>query len=886
MQRSYILKWSEYIESVSKEGTFLKGLTLEYKEGETEFPELIRTSVLLLEKMLKHQGIYNVFVFPEINETAFLFAIAKLIFNIESGKITGIYDPYSFAEGQKLKLGNSIVRFEKIVLGKELQGVYRHFGDDEPFILVTTKDHVLNYMKMDSAPYFQLVDDTRSLSTDKAFSKAKKSIGFNENGDIGIVDKLQRLKTHYDGTIFFVTSVDRARKNAENYNLNGKAIKEIFNIATVNYSGKIVSIVPGKLKGIPALTLTYSIDNILEAIDKGLKVQSVIIDLASLNIESQADALDDLMQKNIPIVCLTDTLNSFDNTILKDRKFNYWRWNHNSLTAGLTGTRVIDANRKAFNCYFKNIIYLIAESEQSADINRAFRLVASHRGEIEELPPKCDKIFQILMRLSYRCLRSIEVLSENYTNSVIEHLEKCEETLNSEGRFLPIGLYTDFIEAINIYKEVFNARVFPKIRLLEKYLVANRPYSINMVVGRDSDKQNVLEQWGYKLSKYGYSPFIDVLYPEEYIRENPSSSFITILSGWFSKKTVRNILYSYNSDLYVVLLYENENKWKNYHIKEWNRELNDDCNRRAIEKSFEPSDKERHRKIKIETVDLDALNSELRHTQDEQESIDLVLQQNLYNRYVANGNKGSRTEEIVSAYPVTYNGGYFSFNTESHKSVVVTEILEGRSENIKNTDVKELKIGDWVVVRESSKDIIRDVADSILKESRMYDQRALSAKWKQALLMQNVFYDKETIIEMLQQAGCTKDKQTIRNWMTNDNMIIPRSRKDLEIIAKVTGDKDLATKIDTIIKAAKTVNRAHIKAGKNLSILLKSKIVEILAEENNFDTFGTLDPIEFQIDGIGLVKLLRIIDIGTPITVSNMNTNRLFAEESEATAWL
>lgn len=130
------MRWSEYIESVSKEGTFLKGLTLEYKEGKTEFPELIRTRVLLLEKMLKHQGIYNVFVFPEINETAFLFTIAKLIFNIESGKITGTYDPYSFAEGQKLKLGNSIVRFGKIVLGKELQGVYRHFGDDEPFILM------------------------------------------------------------------------------------------------------------------------------------------------------------------------------------------------------------------------------------------------------------------------------------------------------------------------------------------------------------------------------------------------------------------------------------------------------------------------------------------------------------------------------------------------------------------------------------------------------------------------------------------------------------------------------------------------------------------------------------------------------------------------------
>ena len=80
------MKWSEYIESVSKEGTFLKGLTLEYKEGETEFPELIRTSVLLLEKMLKHQGIYNVFVFPEINETAFLFAIVCGRSEIKTGK--------------------------------------------------------------------------------------------------------------------------------------------------------------------------------------------------------------------------------------------------------------------------------------------------------------------------------------------------------------------------------------------------------------------------------------------------------------------------------------------------------------------------------------------------------------------------------------------------------------------------------------------------------------------------------------------------------------------------------------------------------------------------------------------------------------------------------
>ena len=153
-------------------------------------------------------------------------------------------------------------------------------------------------------------------------------------------------------------------------------------------------------------------------------------------------------------------------------------------------------------------------------------------------------------------------------------------------------------------------------------------------------------------------------------------------------------------------------------------------------------------------------------------------------------------------------------------------------------------------------------------------------------MTQNIFYDRDTIIEMLQQAGCTKDKQTIKNWMINDNMIIPRSRKDLEIIAKVTGDKNLANKMDSVIEAGNIVNRAHIKAGRTLSNMLKSKIADILSGENNLDTFSTWDPIEFQIDNIGVVKLLKIIDIGAPITVSYMNTNRLFAEEREADAWL
>ena len=38
------------------------------------------------------------------------------------------------------------------------------------------------------------------------------------------------------------------------------------------------------------------------------------------------------------------------------------------------------------------------------------------------------------------------------------------------------------------------------------------------------------------------------------------------------------------------------------------------------------------------------------------------------------------------------------------------------------------------------------------------------------------------------------------------------------------------------------------------------------------------DPIEMQVDDVGLVRILKIIDIGTPVIVDIADTNRLIEE--------
>ena len=101
----------------------------------------------------------------------------------------------------------------------------------------------------------------------------------------------------------------------------------------------------------------------------------------------------------------------------------------------------------------------------------------------------------------------------------------------------------------------------------------------------------------------------------------------------------------------------------------------------------------------------------------------------------------------------------------------------------------------------------------------------------------------------------------------------------MEHIAAATGSSVLKELLDQVYDAAQTVRRAHIRAGRVLSMQLRSRIVEALKEYGDIDPFNIWEPIGMQIDGIGMVRILKIIDIGTPVTVDIADTNRLIDEE-------
>ena len=84
--------------------------------------------------------------------------------------------------------------------------------------------------------------------------------------------------------------------------------------------------------------------------------------------------------------------------------------------------------------------------------------------------------------------------------------------------------------------------------------------------------------------------------------------------------------------------------------------------------------------------------------------------------------------------------------------------------------------------------------------------------------------------------------------------------------------------LDDIFDAAQTIKTAHVRAGKVISEMLRNRIVESLREYGEIDPFNIWNPIEMYIDGVGNVKILKIIDIGTPVIVDIADTNRLISE--------
>ena len=862
-----MIEWNEYINRLLSSGTDFDNITISLGEGSfsTEIPPIIKVSITMLDKMIEHQERLNLIVFPEKMQSIFMFTLMKLFHNISQGKIKSSYDPTGFTVGEKLKVGNAIVEY----LGIEER-------DNSTCLMIKLADVDKCSAPIDTLPIFQKVVTKRRLSKNAQYVTAKKAALSAMHGESAGSEKIayvSEMKTHMESSIFTMTSIAAVKEQLSNCMIDRKKATEIFHIAQADYEGEITNISPGQMSGVPAIVFASDLYAISAAIEKGAPVQSIIIDGSNTNaLINQLDALDNLLKLNIPIVCITDIANSFELEPYATRGFNIWRWNKETLTEKLYDVVPLSSDKRVKNCVKQSVLYLNSDGKE---ISAAMKLLAAHRRETEEQSPQLMRLFEKLNSLTFTALRTTTDLSDMDREIANRTLRECQEVLAVEKNYLTDAIVDDYSAVIdNLYVIYDKTYVFAKSKVLQDYLRKTPSAKIYLIVPEKSPKDQIQKFWDLWCYRSLTRSQVTVLFPSEYYSRPLDETDITVICGWMKRAIMRKIIYSFNTSQYVVLLYDYENKWKKHDSVRWCKALRSSSNKAIIEKAFSSGEVQ----ILTERYDQESVSEQAEEKVDELGEIELILRENKFRQYVSNGNSAGK--EIVPAIPINFVGGYLSFYRVGHKLISATKIINSSSHKneIESKLPTELAIGDFIVVREADKDIIKELADVALENSGKGNLRELATKWREALKIELLFCTVEDLYEKLKAAGCDKRLPTIKHWIEDEDVIAPRSKDDLKILATVTENEMLMELLDSVFEAAQEVRNAHILAGRKLSEQLKLTLAKELKKYEDIDPFNIWEPIEMEMEGIGSVKVLKIIDIGFEVEVASTDTNRLIED--------
>jgi hypothetical protein len=83
-----MLEWHDYVAQLLSQKSSFDGISLSFEDDahSVGVPPIIKASVLMLDKMIEHQGKFNILVFPERIQSIFTFTLIKLLYNISKGK--------------------------------------------------------------------------------------------------------------------------------------------------------------------------------------------------------------------------------------------------------------------------------------------------------------------------------------------------------------------------------------------------------------------------------------------------------------------------------------------------------------------------------------------------------------------------------------------------------------------------------------------------------------------------------------------------------------------------------------------------------------------------------------------------------------------------------
>jgi hypothetical protein len=681
-----------------------------------------------------------------------------------------------------------------------------------------------------------------------------------------LVAGLGELERWMKGT--FLCSPDGAAKSER------KRISDLIQCGGVDSKGEVEIWSAGNIKARPVFLGIPNLSSMNEylAEEENLGIVRIVVIDGGERILSELQEFDDLLDTDVPVLAVLESPGPGELSTLRDRNFVFWTWTRGEMSDVLPRPAAPGPQAKTniFSRFCQNcsnygtfrLREYVCSSDHLSTAWASFRELDNQLKQNAQLAKLTHLFLSTLLAIT-RLLRPAN-FRQDYAarESKRERLRVLEAELSEQRVWLSTELVEKLKGCIRLFGiELDSDEPPPKAKILEDILSSLEPEANVLIVVDGAESLEPTRRY-WKMRAPGCKPSFLTL------NELDSEALYecVIVCGWLGRPKMRRLVVSWVTSDFRVLVSDFESEWLRSARRTCSREQPRDTaesrtallGRRIAAPAFEtiPEQTATH------TLDLSDFELKL-HSQRREELL-------------SSSTSNTKGEDTVPARLIELSDDYYAFLSETHTVPVVTDLIIGNRANdsrpreIPERTVSELFAGDFLLFRESAEgSVIRAVADIGLKDAGKGHLRQISSLWREALRnhRDRLRGDTAAVIRSLRKAGCRTTGFTIRHWLNSDQTIGPREEKTLDMIAAVSGDPGLRTRLAQVKEAIREVRSAHLQASGYLVEKLLEAVPSHLADSGS-------QSFRIEIKGIGAAIVCRIESMensSAPVAISRVN---------------
>ena len=593
------------------------------------------------------------------------------------------------------------------------------------------------------------------------------------------------------------------------------------------------------------LLISNNLSNLALYVTSSTSVSGIIIDGFSA-IQERATDFSDIDVKNIPTILITDLseIESFEN--IGNYGFEFFNFTKKNLKldhpANHSPFHLLD--KKLRNYISFNLIKEICQDTELETTTQKIHSIEKDESnhDLNTLKIALIQITNLVSRVAHVPTAN-EISNFNFKISSIESLFlRCRMWLGDSHK--PIETSISLLKSI-IYK--FASTPSEKCARL-KVLMNTNPY--DYIICPTEEEAKVLNDF-LNTSENKYRPqVISVADVNDNLLSNRSLK--AIMTGWAKSNNINRILSSFLFSELTLLFYHFENKYYNS-LQRRNRKYNENIKATINSKGICSEDESTKSKGFDDLYSIDEIVETASESSFDILDFELKLDNAQYSKYTTNGN----LIDSIKAKRIVFENDTFIYSTESHKFLVINELIDSAklNPNIHSKKFEALKTGDVIALIHTDRDILVELVEKNTNTEELASVKKWTELWKNLLkeYYTSIGNDFKKLVDDLRRNDCKRHEGTIRAWLQDESRIGPDDNVDLISIALLTNSDLLNDNISTVREAISKMTGWRMKASNFITAKIKSQMQEF-ADSSIINK-------KISVEGLGSVFVLKIIEV-------------------------